>query len=294
MHPKSIKELGSSRNFRIILQLFIFLILIVFLIWAQTPWIFFVIVFLFVTLFFTMFFWQQYAFPDFGIAEHFLLTKNILINQFSKSNLILSIKNGKIEGDYLLLKNKPDIKILNIDHKSAVLLEDTSNQKSVLFNGVHIIYGNPKIIGVFYLGLRFVQIGPREKSDLGPKHSYESLAEYHLRKETTEKTLTRLVSGDLIFPSFSIFYKIEPAGKEKMENTQFQGICKEVASGIFDLISTEKIDEFIVFQLLKKWNAFCENKSLHEILVESPDSFEFLFINEFGIRSRITLDQIFI
>ena len=72
-------------------------------------------------------------------AEHLFLTKNILINQFTRSPLILSIKNGEIEGDYLLLKNKPEIKVLNIDHKSAVLIEDSSNQKSLLLNGVHVL-----------------------------------------------------------------------------------------------------------------------------------------------------------
>ena len=169
MQPKGIKETGSFRNTRLILLSFIFLILIVFFIWAQTPWILFVIVFLIMMIFSTMLFWQQYAIPDLGFTEHILLTKNILINQFTRSPLLLSIKNGEIQGDYLLLKNKPDIKVLNIDHKSAVLIEDSSNQRSLFFNGVHILNKNPKIIGVFYLGIRYVQIGPRERIDLGPK-----------------------------------------------------------------------------------------------------------------------------
>ena len=293
MQLKSFKEAGSFRKTRSVLLLLICFILIVFLLWAEAPWILFVIAFLVLMIFSSMLFWQQYAIPDLDIAEHLLLTKNILLNQITRSPLFLSIKNGEIKGDYLLLKNKPDIKVLNIDHKSAVLIEGTSNQRSLFINGVHILNKNPKIIGVFYLGIRHLQIGPHERSDLGPKNSNESLAEFHLRKETAERTKTKLFSGDFIFPSFSIFYKIAHSGEVKMESLPFQRICEKIGSSDSNLVSPEKIDEFIIFQLLKKWNTFCENKNLDEILADFPDSFELSLLNEFGIRSRITLDQIY-
>jgi len=293
MQPKSGKEAGSFRNTWLILLTYIIFILIVFFFSGQAHWILFVFVFLILMIFSSMLFWQEYVLPDLNISDHLFLAKNILINQFTRSSLILSIKNGEIEGDYLLLKNKPEIKILNIDHKSAVLIEDASNQSTLLLNGVHVLSMNPKIAGVFSLGIRNMQIGPRDRNDLGPKYSNESLAEYHFRKNSAERTRTKLFSGDLVYPSFSIFYRIAPSGEEKKDRELFQKIYEKLSSGDSDLVSSEKIDEFIIFQILTKWNSFCENKSLDEVLAEFPDSFELSLLNEFSIYSRISLDQIY-
>jgi hypothetical protein len=293
MQPKRTLDEGISRKIRLILLTFIIFILMVFIFWAQAHWIFFVILFLMLTIIFTMLFWQRFAVPDLGFTDHILLTKTLMMNQFTRSSMVLSIINGEIEGDYLLLKNKPNIKILNIDSRSAVLIENSTNQRTLLSDGVHIFSKNPKIIAVFYLGIRCLKIGPRDRNDLGAKQSSESLAEYHLRKETVERSRTRLASGDFIYPSFSIFYRIEPVCVEKIEVERFQGIREKIGGSDSDLISIEKMDDFIVFHLLKKWKTFCENKSQSEILSEFPYSFEISSFNEIGIRSRIMLDQIY-
>ncbi len=293
MQHKSIKDTGPFGNSRLTLLSFIIIILIVFLFGAQAPWNFFVILFLIVVIFSTMLFWQQYVIPDLDIVDHLLLTKNILLNQFNRSPLILSIKNGEIKGDYLLLINKPDIKVLNIDHKSAVLIEDASNQRSLLLNGIHILRKNPRILGFFDLGIRYLQIGPEGRIDLGPKYINESLADYHLRKEAAERTKTKLSSGNSIYPSFSIFYRIAPTGEKNKDTILFQSIYEKIGRRDSEQVSSEKMDEFIIIQLLKKWNAFSVNKSLDEILAEFPVSFEISLLNEFGISARITLDQIY-
>lgn len=293
MQPKSSKETGSFRNTRVILLTFIVFILIVFIFWSQAQWILFVIVFLILVIFSSMLFWQQYALPNLSIAEHFFLAKNILINQFTRSPLILSIKDGKIEGDYPLLKNKPEIKVLSIDHKSVVLIENASDQKSFLLNGIHVLNKNPKIIGVYDLGIRFLQIGPSGKNELGPKFSNESLADYHLRKVAVERTKTKLSSGDLIYPSFTIFYRIAVSGDEIIDGKMFQSIYEKFIRGDSDLVSSDQVDEFIIFQLLNNWNSFCENKNSDEIRAEFSNSIELSELNEFNIKSRISLDHIY-
>jgi len=293
MQPKSGKEAGFFRKSWLILLTYIIFILIAFFFSGQAHWILFVFVFLILVIFSSMLFWQEYVLPDLNFSDHLFLAKNLLINQFTRSSLILSIKNGEIEGDYLLLKNKPEIKILNIDHKSAVLIEEVSDHSLLLLNGVHVLNKNPKIVGVFSLGIRNMQIGPRDRNDLGPKYSNESLAEYHFRKNSAERTRTKLFSGDLVYPSFSIFYRIAPSGEEKMDSKLFQRIYEKLSSGDSDLVSSDRLDEFIIFQIIKKWNFFCENKNLDEILAEFPDSFELSLLNEFSIYSRISLDQIY-
>jgi len=240
-----------------------------------------------------MLFWQGYALPDLDIAGHFFLAKSILMNQFARSPLILSIKNGEIEGDYLLFKNKPEIKILNIDHKSAVLIKNVANHESLLLNGVHVLNKNPKITGVFFLGILNMQIGPRDTNDLRPKNSDESLAEYHSRKTSAELTKTKLTSGDLIYPSFSIFYRITPSGEEKMDGRLFQRIREKIGSEDSVLVSTESVNEFIKYQILTKWNTICENKNLNEILSEFPATFELSLLDGLCIKSRIVLDHIY-
>lgn len=293
MQPTRSKEAGSFRNSWLILLAYIIFILIVFFFSGQPHWIIFVLVFLILMTFSSMLYWQEYALPGLDFAKHLFLAKNILINQFTRSPLILSIKNGEIEGDYLLLKNKPEIKVLDIDHKSAVLIEDASNQKSLLLNGTHVLYENPTITGVFSLVIRYLQIGPGDKNDLGPRYSNESLAEYHFRKNSVESTRTKLFSGDLIYPSFSIFYRIAPSGDEENNGKLFQKIYEKFSSGDSDLVSSDNIDEFIISQILQKWRSFCENKTLDEILAQFPDIFELSLLDEFSIKSRISLDQIY-
>jgi len=293
MQPENFKETGSFRKTRFILLSSIIFILIVFLFWAQTAWIFFVIVFMIVIVFSTMLFWQHYAAPDLDLFEQLFLTKNILINLFTRSPLFLTIKNGVIEGDYLLLKNKPEINVLNIDHKSAVLIEGNSNQRSLLLNGVHINIKKSKLIGVFNIGIRHIHLGPCAESDLGTKHSNESLAEFHLRKELVERTKTRLNSGDLIYPSFAIFYRLEPSGQEKKDSMLFQSICEKIRNDGSELVSSEMMDDFIISQLIEGWSAFCGDKNLDEILSNIPVSYELPLLTEFGIRYQITLEQIF-
>ena len=89
-------------------------------------------------------------------------------------------------------------------------------------------------------------------------------------KNSAERTKTKLFSGELIYPSFSIFYRIAPSGDEKMDGMLFQRIYEKFGSGDSDLVSSERIDEFIIFQILRKWNTFCENKNLDEILAQFP------------------------
>ena len=285
-------EVDSSRKIWFILLVYISLILIGFIYSGQPHWILFVVLFLIITAFSSMLFWQEYILPDLGFAEHLLLAKYILVNKITRSPYILSIRNGEIEGDYLLLKNKPIIKVMNIDHKSAVLIEDSSNQKSLLLNGVNVINKNPRIIGVFYLGIRSIQIGPLGRSDFTPKKAHESQAEYHAQIRTSERTKTELPSGEIIYPAFSILYRFDPSGEKEKDLLFFQKICSKLGENSSHLISMDKVDEFIISQILIKWASFCAGKNLNEILVDFPDTFDSSFLSDLGIKSRITVDRV--
>ncbi len=293
MQPKRSDETGFFSNKLFILVAYIFFIFIIFIVRGQTYWIFFVFIFLIITVISSMFFWQKFALPNLSFSQHLILAKKILISQITGSPLILPIKNGEIEGDYLYFKKKPEIIVLNIDHTSAVLIKDISHQNFLLLKGVHVFNNNPKITGIFSLGMRCLQLGPRDRTDLGPKKSDESLADFHFRKNSAELTKTRLATGELIYPSFTIFYKITPYAQSNLAGMQFQRIYDQIAIRDTDLVSTIMIDEFIKKQLLNKWNTLSQGKSREEILSEFPAPVELSLLDEYGINYRITLDQIY-
>lgn len=293
MQLRSSKEMESTRKYWFILLVYILLILIGFIISGQIYWTLYAIIFSIIVIFTSLVFWQEYILPDLGLSKHLSLAKNILINQFIKSSLILSIRNGDIEGDYPLLKKKPDVKVIKIDQKSAVLIESASKKKSLLFYGIHVLSKNLKIIGVFYLGLRSINIGPDNKNGLAPIFSHESLVDYHSRINSAEKTKTQLLSGESIYPSFSIFYRIDSTGDYEKDLDLILNISKKLNRGNSSLITPRGLDKYLINEFLNNWNSFCENKNREEILAVIPNSFDLTEIRDCGIKSQIFLDQIY-
>lgn len=293
MQLKDNKEIDSTRKYWFILLFYVLLILVVFIITGQARWSFFLIFSAFIALFYSLVFWQLFILPDIGLSKHLRLSKFIILNQLFNTPLVLSVKNGEIDGDFVLLKNKPNIQVLNIDQKSAALIEDTPNQTSLLLHGVHIIKNNPRIIGTFYLGFRCVQFGPEDQNTLKPKFIQESLAEYHTRITLAEKTKTRLPSGDFIFPSFTFFYKFASPGIENDDLEMFLNMIKlgkKINSSVY---SSKYFESYLINEILKSWWKYCNNKKREEILAEFPGIFEPKDIRIKGVKFQIYIDNIY-
>lgn len=293
MQLKSIKEVESTRKHWFILLVYILIILIGFIVSGQIHWPLYVIIFTTIAVFFSLAFWQEYILPDFGLSNNYLLSRYILLNQFFKSPLVLSVKNGEIEGDYILLKKKPVVRVINVDHRSAVIIESKSNQKSLLLQGVHILGKNPKIIGVFYLGLRFIQIGPVDKNTLEPKNTHESQTEYHSRISSAVKTRTKLLSGDSIFPSFTVFYRPDTTGNYLRDINLFLKIIQMSKGDNASTITSHELESDLISEIIDNWNAYCKNKKLEEILYEFPGIFELSDFKIIGVKSQVFIDQIY-
>ena len=293
MQLKSDKEVESIGKHWFILLVYILIILIGFNVSSQIHWPLYVIIFTIIAVFFSLAFWQEYALPELELSNHFLLSRFILLNQSFKSPLVLSVHNGEIDGDYILLKKKPDIRVINVDHRSAVLIESISNQKSLLLQGVHILGKNPKIIGVFYLGLRFIQIGPVDKNALEPKNTHESQTEYHSRISSAEKTRTKLLSGDSIFPSFTVFYRPDTTGDYDRDLDLFLNISLMSKGDNSSLITSNELESSLISEIINNWNAFCNNKKMEEILSAFPGIFEPPDLKNIGLKSQVFLDQIY-
>lgn len=293
MQLKVNKEIDSTRKYWFILLFYILLILVIFIITGQARWSFFLIFSAFIALFYSLVFWQLFILPDIGLSKHLRLSKFIILNQLFNTPLVLSVKNGEIDGDFVLLKNKPNVQVLNIDQKSAVIIEDTPNQTSLLLHGIHIIKNNPKIIGTFYLGFRCVQFGPEDQNALNPKFIQESLAEYHTRITLAEKTKTRLSSGDFIYPSFTVFYKFASQSIDNDDLEMFLNILKlgkKINSAVY---SSKHFESYLVNEILKSWWEYCSKKKREEILAEFPGSFEPKDTRIKRVKFRIYIDNIY-
>jgi len=217
----------------------------------------------------------------------------MLAYQFFSKNFVFAVSNGEINGDYALLQNKPKIGVITIDNRSAVIIEDKSGKLSLLLSGIHILINNPKIIATFYLGVRFFQVGPSKPAALSPKLIQESLTEYHARICSAEETKTSLTSGEIIFPSFSVFYRLDisgnPAsGEEKLQT--LYAVSRLIDSSFFKPADLENL---LTLKLINSWRRHCEKKNKEDILTNFPGYFEPNDIYLNGVVSQIYIDEIY-
>ena len=293
MQLKDNKKIDSIRKYWFILLYYILIILVVFIITGKASWSFFVILSSLLTLFCSLFFWQFFILPEIGLSKHMIFSNYIILNQLFKTPLVLSVKNGEIKGDYVLLKKKPNTWVINIDQKSAVLIEDNNNQNSLLLHGIHVLRNNPKIIGSFYLGIHYIHIGPDDQNSLKPKNIQETLTEYHSRINLAQQTKTRLLSGDFIYPSFSVFYRLDKRSQYNNDLEMFLNLTKLFKGKISLLVTSRQFESCLVNEILNNWRKFCINKNREEILAGFSGKFEPTDIRIKGVKSQIYIDHIY-
>lgn len=287
------KMIDSIRKYWFILLFYILIILVVFIITGQASWTFFIILSAVITLFCSLFFWQLFILPEIGLFKHITFSKYIILNQLFKTPLVLSVKNGEIEGDYGLLKKKPRTQVINIDQKSAILIEDNKNQNSLLLHGLHVLRNNPRIIGTFYLGIRCIHLGPDDQNALMPKNIQESLTEYHTRINLAEQTKTRLLTGDFIYPSFTVLYRLDTRSQYNNDLEMFLNLTKLFKGKFSSLITFHLFETYLVNEILNNWRNFCCYKNREEILAKFPGKFEQKGIRINGVKSQIYIDYIY-
>jgi hypothetical protein len=275
---------------------FIFYILatlLFFIIHEGLNWFLLLLFLIIISLFLFLFYWQIFLFPQFGLLDQLRLSKSVILKQLFNKQICLSVKDGEIVGEYGLLKIKPFFPLLNIDHTSAVLLEDDKKHKFLLFNGFHILRNNPKIIGTFSLGFRHIHLGPVDQYSFSKQKSQESLTAYHSRISQVERTKTQLNSGALIYPSLSIFYRLEitdiPAN-EFFEILSRIALFKEAGSLP---VSPIQFESFLVNRILKNWVYFSKSTEVEKLLSAFPGKFTLMDEILKGLLLEVFVDNIF-
>lgn len=283
----------STGKYWSILIVFFLLLAAAFIFVGSVHWSFILLLIAALSVLLSMAFWQAYILPDLDINAHFSLSKFILLNHFIKSPLILTVRDGKIEGDYDLLKKKPITKIIAIDPKSAVLIEKNSKQKQALFSGTHILNNNPNILGVFFLGISSFRVGPTDKKALGSRNANESLAEYHSRINSAEKTRTDLSSGKAIYPSFVVLYRFAASGIYESDLELFNALSKFAKIENSPLNIYKSLETYLTNEIIISWKRYCKNKQRDDILTQFPGKFEPMELKIKGLICQIYVDQIY-
>jgi hypothetical protein len=292
MQLKNIQKEALPRKFWIFFIFYFLTILIIFITYGGTNWFFLLLLLTILSFFCFLVYWQIFILPDFGLKDHLTLSKYIILNQLFKTPYTYSVKDGEIIGDYGLLKIKPSIRLINVDQKSAVLLIDESKQRTFLFNGIHLLANNPKIAGTFSLGFRFIHIGPDNQYSLVKQNAQESLTDYHARIQLTGMTKTQLHSGAFIYPSFSVFYRLDIRNLGTNELNDFLSrtlLLNEISSSF---ISPKQFETFLINEILKDWRNFCNSNDDEKIFAEYPGKFESLKEKIKGVLLQIYIDKI--
>jgi hypothetical protein len=238
-------------------------------------------------------YWQIFVLPDFSLYDHLALSKYIILNQLFKAPIIQSVKDGEIIGDYGLLKIKPGIRLINVDQKSAVLLENDRKYCTLLFNGIHLLENNPRIVGTFSLGFRLIHFGPDNQYSLAKQNTQESLTDYHARIQLAGMTKTQLHSGGFIYPSFSVFYRLDIRNLGTNELNDFLSRTLLLNEKSSSLVSPKQFEVFLMNEILKDWRNFCTSNEDEKIFAENPGKFESLEEIFKDVLLRVYIDNIY-
>jgi hypothetical protein len=293
MHLKNIQKDASQRKFWIFYIFYILTILIIFITYGGINWFFFLLFLSILTLICFLVYWQIFLLPDLSLYDHLTLSKYIILNQLFKTPIIQSVKDGEIIGDYGLLKTKPIVRLITVDQKSAVLLVNERKHKTFLFNGIHLLTNKPKIAGTFSLGFRSIHFGPDDQNSLAKQNAKESLIDYHTRIQLAEMTKTQLHSGAFIYPSFSVFYRLDIKNLGTNDFNDLLSRTLYLNENNSSLVAPKQFDTFLINEILKDWRNFCNSNDDAKIFSEFPGKFEVLEEKIKNVLLQIYIDKIF-
>ncbi len=229
-------------------------------------WLFFLVPFWLAAAFFSFYFWFRFADPGIKFSDAISFWVNSFGNLWGNFSTVLVVKAGDLQGDYFLLKNKPQRGILYISPDSAAALQTRDGRLVILKPGFHTLKSGQEIRLCFNLRYQRLTIGPLEdENPFNRKKSGESFTNYHARQLRAQKVKSYTKDAREVYPSFQIGYQLvsapitgKPADEDRLlEISQY--LSKMGKSGNAAPI----LDEFIGRRLLDLWCA-----SISELTVD--------------------------
>ena len=186
-----------------------------------------------------------------------------------KPALVFSIHEGCIDPEFFLVKEKPREFFLRLDSKSAAVAQK-NQQRAVLVNGIHLIDHDTVITHIISLGLQNMHIGPLDSDviNTGKRLHWESLAEYHRRISRVNQTRTVSQDGEIISPSFSIFYQLFTDQNHSEMKARILDVCDQL--DVLNIRSEvqPQLDSMVMESWMEKWRGLAATMNGNVLLKE--------------------------
>lgn len=217
-------------------------------------------------------FWIDFVIPgDYPVKK--LTQLPILLWGLSTSKEpILSIKNGKCQQDYFLLKKAPKVSLVYIHQDSAALVQKSDNDLRLLASGFNTIKKGEKIVLTFSQNMQYFNFGPMDSENpFNTRRSGESYTDFHARQLRAEKVKSQTKDGIVLFPSFRIFYQlVSPSGE--IESDQWSTLSRiglQLRNTGLRGEARDHINEQIGRDICKIWNEQVSQLSLSDMFSTS-------------------------
>ena len=189
------------------------------------------------------------------------------------NKILLAINNGIIEGDYLLLNNKPKIHLLVVNDKSAAVVLENRSQTNIYQPGFYVFRKPITVLGALSSELKIAKIGPENQATFDPKTHGENLSDYHARISGAEKTRAITRDGVEIFSLIQIFYRIDVNNIETEINKDLLNLFRNS----FPISSSPQpgidLENVLLEKILNDWKRTVEKSTFKEIVTNFPGKY---------------------
>jgi len=179
-----------------------------------------------------------------------------------------AVREGRIDNDYYLLKNKPSKYLLYIDSRSLVLAI-RNNKIFSLEGGIHFIDTPIEIISTLPKSSKTVMIGPlKNEKPIDVNNNKESLVNFHLRQARFESSKSVTKDNQIIYSSIFITYYFTTLKNNKLQPKKAQSLMNSNVNVTFLRNKNEEIEKNIIKSVFNIWDKHVKSLSYQELIKE--------------------------
>ncbi len=172
-------------------------------------------------------------------------------SSFLRTDNLLTVKNGNIDQDYFLLKNKPHNVTVFLHPDSAAISINRNGNFRLLSPGFHELRSGETITTSFDLNMQTISCGPeRGENPFSQRKTGENYASFHARQLRAQMVRSITADHQEVFPAFTIRYCLQQKNRldEEILLNLARGLFKDnqngPASPVLDALLTRQICAF--------------------------------------------------
>lgn len=206
--------------------------------------------------------------PRLTIRESGVLIINAILPKGKRGAMFIEIIDGRIYPNLSLANRAPKIYALHVRPGSAALIYREASGFEILVHGIHV-FGHPvNLSGAFPTSPQHFILGPGGAQALQPRKRSESLADYHVRLSAAKKTRSESRDGQIIYPKFEVFFRVNLGGNNEPLLKIVRSFHKSCPEEYMDLV--ERLKAFLFVITLQEWNRMIADKTADQIYAEAP------------------------